>query len=469
MANDQRTGVSGSRPAQGRAAEDSGRPVGEVRTLSEVCIEDRERRFPPGTIKDTDRMLAESLRDFVDREVLPVRRELDQEARSGEDSLFRGLAGKLRRLGLPGAAVPEEHGGEGLSSHVSWCLAMEELARGDASLAVSTSASALALRPAALAGNGEVLGRFAPSFLEEGGFFAACPAFMEAPALGDAFDPDLGARGWKTRVEESGGHLVLEGEKAWCANAGVAGLYCVAAVSGSGSGAAGPALIYCGVPADGLEVRRREKTGLLSAPFGDLLLEGVRVPVSWRAADRGMEALLLREGLSFQRVVTSAVAVGIAQGAFEEVLAFTSDRIAAGKPIRQHTVCAVMLADMAVGIQSGRDTYAGAALLLDSLEDVADRASPSSLSRASLARAHCCRTAVEVTNRAMELMGSYGYVTDYHLEKYWRDAKMLQLADVPGEQLKLDVARGYYPFRSLHPNPLYEELVRRRKARAAGG
>lgn len=121
---------------------------------------------------------------------------------------------------------------------------------------------------------------------------------------------------------------------------------------------------------------------------------------------------------------------------------------------------------MAIGIQSGRDLYFNAARVLDSLDEVPERASDSALSRASLARAYCCRAAVEVTNRAMELMGSYGYVTDYHLEKYWRDAKMLQLAEVPAEQLKLDVARGYYEFSFLHPNPLYEELRKRKEAGA---
>jgi alkylation response protein AidB-like acyl-CoA dehydrogenase len=431
--------------------------------LNEICIEDRERRFPPGILKAADRMLAGSLRDFVDREVIPVRRELDREARSGEDSLFRILAGKLRKLGLPGAIIPEEYGGEGLVSFLSWCLAVEELGRGDASLAVSTAASALALRPATLAGNGEVLGRFAPRVLNGEDEFTACPAVFEDPALGDALDPDLEELGWKTRVVESGEWLLLTGIKAWCANAGRAGMYCVAAVPGNGREGGQPALVYCEAPAEGLELRRRETTGLLSVPFGDLYLNGVRAPRSWRAAGPGEDALLLREGLAFLRLLAAAVAVGVAQGAFEEVLAFTSDRVAAGKPIRQHTVCAVMLADMAVGIQSGRDTYAGAALLLDALPDVTTRAGASVLSRASLARAHCCRAAVEVTNRAMELMGSYGYVTDYHLEKYWRDAKMLQLAEVPGEQLKLDVVRGYYEFHSLYPNPLYEELTRRRE------
>lgn len=431
--------------------------------MSDICTEDRERRFPPGVLKDMDLMLARSLRDLVDREVLPVRRELDQEARAGGDSIFRTLAGRLQGLGLPGAVIPEEFGGEGLVSFVSWCLAVEELGRGDASLAMSTVASAMALRPAILFGNSEVLGRFAPRFREGNSVFAASPALFEDPALGDALDPDLAGLGWMTTAEDKGDELVLEGRKAWCINAGVAGLYCVAARSGEVIDGGELALVYCPYPAEGLEVKGREKTGLLSLPFGDLLLRKVKVPCSWRAASPGKDALLLREGVIFQRVTSGALAVGIAQGAFEEVLAFTSDRVAAGKPIRQHTVCAVMLADMALGIQSGRDLYLNTALLLDSLEDLAVRGDAASLSRASLSRAHCCRVAVEVTNRAMELMGSYGYVTDYHLEKYWRDAKMLQLVEVPGEQLKLDVARGYYPFRSLHPNPLYEEFTRRRQ------
>ncbi len=431
--------------------------------MTDVSREDKNMRFPPGVLGPTDRLLMESLRDLVEREVLPVRRDLDAEARRGEDGIFAGLNRKIRALGMPGALLPEEYGGEGLTSCLSWCLATEELGRGDGSLCAVLSASLLALRPAVVAGNGEVLRRFAPQFLDEKEHFYGCFAVHEGVATGDALNPDLVGRGLSFRVEEKDGYLSLSGSKAWCVNAPWAGMLCVAGTTEPGQDEEGIALVYGEIPAKGLHVLgSRGKTGLLSAPVGDLRLEGVRVPDGWRAAGPGEDSRLLWENVAFGRLLAAAAAVGMAQGAFEEVLAFTSDRLAAGKPIRQHTVCAAILADVATGIQAGRDAYLNAALVFDSFAGADDGATITLLSRASLVRSLCFRESVGGINRAMELTGSYGYVTDYHLEKYWRDVKMMQLLDVVYEQLKMDIARGYFRFQTLHPNPLYELMQARR-------
>lgn len=431
--------------------------------MTEVSREDKSMRFPPGVLRPADRLLVESVRDFVEREVLPVRRDLDREARQGEDNIFAGLDRKMRALGMPGALLPEEYGGEGLTSCLSWCLATEELGRGDGSLCATLSASLLSLLPAVAAGNGEVLRHFAPRFLDAEERFHGCFAVHEGVAVGDALNPDLAGSGLSFRVEESNGCLSLSGSKVWCTNAPWAGMICVAGTTEPGIGGEGIALVYGEIPSEGLHVLgSREKTGLLSAPVGDLRLEGVRVPIGWRAAGPGEDSRLLWENVAFGRLMASAAAVGMAQGAFEEVLAFTSERLAAGKPIRQHTVCAAILADVATGIQAGRDAYLNAALVFDSLAGKDDGATIPLLSRASLVRLLCFRESVEGINRAMELTGSYGYVTDYHLEKYWRDVKMMQLLDVVYEQLKMDVARGYFQFQTIHPNPLYELMRARR-------
>ncbi len=140
------------------------------------------------------------------------------------------------------------------------------------------------------------------------------------------------------------------------------------------------------------------------------------------------------------------MAVGNAQGAFERVLEFTSDRVVGrpGKPIRQHSIAAGMLADMAIGIETARMACAQAAYRFDHPEDYGPIHSLQQLSSASIAKVYAADTAVMVTNRAMELMGSYGYVRDYDVEKYWRDCKIIQLWEGGAQLGRFDVCRAYY-------------------------
>lgn len=431
--------------------------------MQRAAMENKENRFVADLLSDEDRMLVGSLREFVEREIMPARRELDQEARKGGDELFQDLLNKLRALGLPVGVLPEEYGGSGIGSALTLALAAEEVCRGDASLFQAVAGSLLALRPAVLSENDEVLQHFGPLFARGGESevaYLGCFAVQESPATGDILNVHLLGTNLATRAVREKEYWSLRGEKVWCLNAGRAGMCCVVAGEDGSQGREGLVLAYCEADAEGYRLLgRRETAGLLSASFGDIRFEDVRVPLSWRAAGPGEDAEILLDNLAFSRLLAAASCVGIAQGAFEEVLDFTSERPAAGKPIRQHSVCACILADIATAIQTGRDAYACAAGVFDRAGRD-ERSSAAMLSRASLARHYCGRAAVEATNRAMELMGSYGYVTDYHVEKYWRDARTLQLWEVVPQQLRMDIAGGYYRLDPLHPNPLYEKISR---------
>ena len=144
------------------------------------------------------------------------------------------------------------------------------------------------------------------------------------------------------------------------------------------------------------------------------------------------------------RILTGALAVGNAQGAFETVLKYTGERIVADRPIRQHSICAGILADMAIGIETARTNYLSAAYMYDHPETYGPPVSDFMLSRASIAKVYAGDLAVMVTNKAMELMGSYGYVRDYDMEKYWRDCKIIQLWEGGAQLGRFDVCRGYY-------------------------
>jgi alkylation response protein AidB-like acyl-CoA dehydrogenase len=426
--------------------------------MVQVSIEKKENRFAQDMLGSSDRLLLDNIRKFVDEEIMPQRRELDQSARS-DFKLADELYGKILPLGLQGGFLPEEHGGMGLTSALTTALLAEELGRGDASLFCRLAGGMLALRPAVRAENKTVLERFAPGFVSEDKANLGCFAVTEPDAGSDIENPDMMGSGITTSAKLTGGSWELKGSKVWSVNAGVADAYCVVCSTDTSQGDKGIALIYMEAPTDGFRfLGFQGKDGLLGCRQGAFELEKVRVPEAWRAAGPGKDAELLRDNMAFARIITGALATGLAQGTLDEVLDFTSERIAAGKPIRQHTICASILADIAIGIQVGRDAYANAAHIYDQSGTHDEGSSGHMLARASTAKVFCCDAAIHATNRAMELMGSYGYVTDYHVEKYWRDAKTLQLWEGGAHLARLDVARGYYDFDQFHRNELYEHI-----------
>jgi alkylation response protein AidB-like acyl-CoA dehydrogenase len=426
--------------------------------MVQVSTERKENRFVQEMLSSSDRLLLENIRKFVDEEIMPVRRELDESART-DFKLVEEVYAKLLPLGLQGGLLPEEYGGMGMTSALTTALLAEEMSRGDASLFCSLAGGMLAMRPAVAAGNKAVLEHFAPRFVSEDGMCLGCFSLTEPGGGSDIENRDMMGAGIETTARLEGGQWVLRGAKVWPANAGVADAYCVVCTTDGSAGPDGTALIYMEAPTDGFRFLGFEgKAGLWGSRQGSFELDGVRVPEEWRAAGPGKDAELLRENQAFARIFTAALAVGLAQGTLDEVLSFTSDRLAAGKPIRQHTIAATILADIAIGIQVGRDAYANAAYLFDRRDAYGGGASAPMLSRASTAKVFCCDTAIHATNRAMELMGSYGYVSDYFVEKYWRDAKTLQLWEGGAQLARFDVARGYYDFDQFHRNELYEHL-----------
>jgi alkylation response protein AidB-like acyl-CoA dehydrogenase len=175
-----------------------------------------------------------------------------------------------------------------------------------------------------------------------------------------------------------------------------------------------------------------------------IFLDNVRVPKDFRAAAPGVDAQLMHNNVIAARVLTAALAVGNAQSTFELVLKYTGERIVADRPIRQHSICSGILADMAIGIETTRNYIMTVAYMYDHPDIYGPPVSDFMLSRASIAKVYAADMAVMVTNKAMELMGSYGYVREYDVEKYWRDCKIIQLWEGGAQLGRFDVCRGYY-------------------------
>lgn len=426
--------------------------------MEQASIEIRENRYIWELIEDSDRLLLDLVRDFVDEEIMPNRREIEKDAISGEFKLITELQEMLIPVGLQKAFLPEEYGGMNLSSALTISLLAEELGRGEPSFFAAMAGGTWSFRPAIFAENKRVLEDFAPNFCGDE-IYVGCFAMTEPEGGCNIENVDMRGLGINTRARLDGDEWVISGSKVWPTNSGIADVYCVVCNTDPRLGDDGIAMIYVPVPIEGFSFGRfEEKAGFRASREGDFAFEEVRVPREYRAAGPGRDAELLHDNVVFARIFSAGWAIGCAQGAFDEVLKFTKDRLAAGKPIRQHTIAAGILADIAMWIQVGRDAYVNAAYMYDHPEKYGPRHSRHMLSRSSIAKVFCADAAVKATNRVMELMGSYGYVTDYHVEKYWRDVKIIQLWEGGAQLGRLDIVRGFYEYDQFYPNVLYEKI-----------
>ncbi|MBN1566301.1 MAG: acyl-CoA dehydrogenase family protein [Acidobacteria bacterium] len=397
-------------------------------------------------LKEEDLMAGEMFRSFVDKEIMPVRQQIDDDK---DHRIVGRILQRLTDLGTQKAAFPREYGGGGMNSLVSAAVMHEELGRGDSGIATAATVTTWAFLPAILAGNKAVLDAFAPMFcgpeLKMGCFAMTEPGGSHGGGGCDIENPSLHGRKIRTLARLEGDEWVINGQKAWASNSGVSDAYCVLCTTNPEDGDEGIALIYVPASSKGLSFGKFEnKAGMQGDKNCMMYLENVRVPKEFRAAGPGHDAQLFHNNVLLARINTAALAVGNAQGAFETVLNYSGERIVAGKPIRRHSIGAGILADMAIGIETARTYYLAAAYMYDHPEIYGSSSSNTMLSRASIAKVYAADVAVMVTNKAMELMGSYGYVRDYDVEKYWRDCKIIQLWEGGAQLGRLDVCRGYY-------------------------
>ena len=399
--------------------------------------------------KEEDLVLIEMARDFTQDVIVPVRQKIDDD--KDHVIVYEILEG-LTNLGFMRAVWPEEIGGSAMSSAHTFTAALEEIARGDAGIAVSLGVSlGWIFLPAVYSKNEAIINDFGKRCCEDeliiGCFCMTEPGGPQGGGGCDIENVKLHGKRIRTRAKLDGDQWVLNGEKMWASNSGIADLYLVVANTDLDAGDDGIALIYVPADAEGLSFGKFEnKAGLQADRNCPMFMDGVSVPKEYRLSEPGKDAEYLHTNLTIGRIGSAAMSVGCAQGAFETVLEFTKDRVVgvSGKPIRQHSIAAGMIADMAIGIETARNAYITAAYKYDHPEEYGASHSIAQLSRASIAKVYAADVAINVTNRAMELMGSYGYVREYDIEKYWRDCKIIQLWEGGAQLGRFDVCRGYY-------------------------
>ncbi len=393
-------------------------------------------------ISDEDRLIVESVRNFVNKEIIPVREDIEKDK---EHKLVEEILHGLTKLGLIKAGFPEEYSEMKRLSAVEIFLISEEVARGDVGIAVAQAATRWGLSPMMLGKNKVLMDKFLPIFCEDETHLACFSMTEESSGCDIENLSVLHGKTIKTRATLEGDEWVIRGTKRFASNSGVSDLYCIACQTDPSQGEEGIALIYVPASAEGVSFGVFEnKAGLYGDRNCDIYLDDVRVPREYRVSGPGEDAKIIRRNITAGRVGSAAMVTGSARGIFDEVLRYTGERVVAGKPIRNHSMSAALLADMAIGIETAKAYYLQVAYMLGHPERYGEASSDTMLSRASIAKVYATDVTVNIANKAIELMGSYGYMKNYNVEKYWRDSKEIQLW-LGGAQLgRLDVARGYY-------------------------
>ncbi len=364
----------------------------------------------------------EDFRDLVRRiateRVAPRAAEIDQTDEYPWD--IRQLLAEQDILGLPFA---EEHGGTGTGT-LMLQMAVEELAKASAAVALILMVQELGTLPIQLFGSDELKQRFLPD----------CASGEKSPAF-CLSEPDAGSDpgAMRTSAEQDGSDWVINGTKNWITNAGIADFYVVFAVTDRDERRISAFIVEKDAP--GFSVPKFEhKLGIHGSPTGQPVFEDVRVPAENVIGEVGRGMSVALGTLERTRLGAGAQAVGIAQGAIDYANEYAKERTAFGKPINQLQGIQFKLADMQTKTAAARE-------LLYKACAMADRNDPQLGLYSSMAKLFASDAAMEVTVEAVQVLGGYGYVNEYPVERMMRDAKITQIYEGTNEIQRVVIAR----------------------------
>jgi alkylation response protein AidB-like acyl-CoA dehydrogenase len=373
-------------------------------------------------LSDEQRLLRDTVRDFARQEVAPVAAELDREKRFPYE-----LVAKLGELGLMGIPFPQEYGGGGADS-LSYAIAIEELARVDASLAITISAhSSLGTMPIHLWGTDEQKSQWLPEL---------CSG-RKLAAFG-LTEPEAGSDAGNTRTVASleDGEWVIDGAKQFITNAGteITGCVTITAVTSKSEERREISNIIVPNGTPGYDVGEPyRKMGWNSSDTRPLSFQGCRVPESNLLGKRGGGFRQFMHALEGGRVGVAALGVGLAQGALDEAIAYAKERQTWGKPISKYQLIQGKIADISAQVEAARLLTYRAAVLKERGERFGLAAAQAKLLSG--------RLAVRATEEAVQIHGGYGYIEEYPVCRYYRDAKILTIGEGTDEVQQMVIAR----------------------------
>ena len=364
--------------------------------------------------------LRASVRDLATKEIEPFARAVDEDHRYPQEA-----HDALIKSGLFAAHVPEENGGDGADA-LAIVIIIEEIARVCGASSLIPAVNKLGSVPLMLGGNDEQKNRWL-SQLAKGKGFSYCLSESEAGSDASAL---------KTKAERKGDNWVINGSKKWISNAGVSDFYTVVAQTDPALGSKGITAFVIEKSDPGVSFGAPEKKmGFRGSPTREVYFDNVTVPDDRRISEIGKGFSLAMDTLDHTRITIAAQAVGLAQGAFDIAKKYSHERKQFGKEIFDFQGIQFMLADMAIAIESERQlTYAAAAK--------SERGDADLKFFSAACKTLASDVAMKVTTDAVQILGGYGYVSDYPVERMMRDSKLTQIYEGTNQIQRIVIARN---------------------------
>ncbi len=371
-------------------------------------------------LSDEQQMIQAMAREFAETAIRPIAAEIDRDARFPHETVKR-----MGELGLMGIAVPEQWGGSGADA-VSYVVALEEIAKACASHAVIMSVNnSLYGDPVLKYGTDAQRERFLKPVAS--GHAQGCFALTEPQAGSDATNQH-------TVAVRDGDHYVVNGRKLFITSGREASFALVFCQTDRTKGHRGISAFVVEKGTPGFTVSKTEdKLGIRASDTAELVFDDCRVPAATRLGEEGMGFTIALAAIDGGRIGIAAQALGIATGAYERSLAYARERRSFGVPIGEHQMVQWMLADMVTAIEGARLLTLRAAALKDAGKPYS--------TAAAMAKLFASETAMRVTTDAIQVHGGYGYIKEYEVERYFRDAKITQIYEGTSQIQKLVIAR----------------------------
>lgn len=367
-------------------------------------------------------MLQNTVKQFSAQELTPCIEKLDHEERFNEQAFQ-----KLGDLGLLGITVPEEDGGAGLDA-VAATLVMEEMGAVDASTTLSYLAhTILCVNQIALHGNTEQKRHYLPRLIS--GEWIGGMGMSEPDAGSDAL-------GMKTKAQREGDSYVLNGSKTWITNGPVGHVFYCYARTGEGKKDISTFIIERDTP--GFSTGKKfSKMGMRASPTGELVFDQCRVPISQRVGKEGESVRMMMRNLDLERITIAGISLGIARSSIEVATRYSKERRAFGKPIGAFQQIQERLSEASAWYEACRSlTYQAAKMW-----DLGLMKGKEASMMAAQAKLQAAQMATQVALDAIQILGGYGYTREFPVERYMRDAKLIEIGAGTNEILRVIIAR----------------------------
>jgi len=357
-------------------------------------------------LTEEQQMIVDVARQITDEKIIPCRAELDE-----KEEFPTEIIEAIAQADLAGLYIEEEYGGYGGGSF-DICLALEQFARGCVGIATSFAANALGCYPIIISGSPELKSKYLPPIAS--GKKMAAFALTEPNAGSDA-------SGIQTTAVLDGDHWVLNGTKQWITNGGEANIYSVIAITDRSKGPRGASMFVVEDTDPGFSYGQKEKKlGIRASSTRELVFKDCRIPKDRMIGRPGSGFITVMKTLDKSRPGIAILGVGLAQAALDEAVTYAKQRVQFGKPIIAFQAVQHLLADMAIQTEAARALVYQAAKHIDGHPEDMSKAS-------SMCKVFATDVAMKVTVDAVQVLGGYGYMREYPVEKMMRDAKILQI------------------------------------------